>query len=280
LTSLGFDFDIATDHDVHEQGVDLLTRYAVVLTGTHPEYYSEQLIDAWEQYLSRGGRGMYLGGNGMHWVTTCAPNKSFVIEVRRGEQGDQAWRGRPGELHHSTTGEKGGLWRFRGRAPQKVWGTSYTAHTMAVSSHYEFLLDASDPALSWITEEIDRDAPLGDFGAANGGAAGLEVDRYDLALGTPPHTRVLASSVNHDSNSMLVPEELYFGHPAGNGEESPLVRADITYFTTCHGGAMFATSSIAWAAALLHNRGDNPVSRMTANVLRRFSNKSPMPELL
>ena len=280
LTSQGFEFDVATDHDVHEQGKGLLSLYSVVMTGTHPEYYSGQLIDAWEQFLAGGGRGMYLGGNGMYWVTTCAVNKAHVIEVRRGEQGDQAWRGRPGELNHASTGEKGGLWRFRGRAPQKIWGTGYTAHTMAVSSYYEFTPDASDPALSWISEGLDRDGPLGDFGTANGGAAGLEVDRYDLALGTPPHTRVLASSVRHDGNSMLVPEELYFGHPANNGEESPLVRADITYFTTPHGGAMFATSSIAWSASLLYNGGDNAVSRMTFNVLRRFSDETPIPELL
>ncbi len=280
LTDQHFDFDVATDHDLHEQGALLFAQYSAVVTGTHPEYYSGEMVDAWEDYLAGGGRGMYLGGNGMYWVTSTVPGKDHIIEVRRGEQGDQAWRGRPGELHHSTTGEKGGLWRMRGRAPQKVWGTGYTSHTMAASTYYEFLPDAADPRLAWMLAGIDPKAPFGDFGLVHGGAAGLEVDRYDLSLGTPPHTRLVASSVGHGANAMLVPEELYFAHPAGNGEESPLVRADMTYFTTPAGGAMFASSSMSWAASLLADGGHNPVSRLTANVLRRFVDATPMDELV
>lgn len=280
MTDQGFDYDVATDHDLHEEGAELLQRYNAVLTATHPEYYSEEMIDAWEGYLAGGGRGMYMGGNGMYWVTSVAPGKSHVVEVRRGEVGDQPWRGRPGELQHSTTGEKGSLWRMRGRAPQKVWGTGYTAHTMAVSTYYEFLPDATDPGVGWITDGIDTTERLGDFGLVNGGAAGLEVDRYDLAQGTPPHCRVLASSVGHDANSMLVTEEIYGAHPATNGEENPLVRADITYFTTPNGGAMFATSSMSWSASLFHDGGDNAVARMTANVIGRFSDPTPIDELI
>lgn len=280
MTDQGFDYDVATDHDLHAEGAELLSRYTTVLTATHPEYYSAQLIDAWETYLAGGGRGMYLGGNGMYWVTSVAPGKSHVVEIRRGEVGDQAWRGRPGELQHSTTGEKGGLWRMRGRAPQKVWGTGYAAHTMAVSTHYEFLPDASDPGVEWITQGVDTSQNLGDFGLVNGGAAGLEVDRYDLDQGSPPHARVLATSVGHDQNSMLTTEEIYGAHPATNGEESPLVRADITYFTTPNGGAMFATSSMSWAASLFHHDGENAVARITANVIKRFSDPRPIEELI
>jgi len=32
--------DALTDHDLHEQGAELLQRYQVILTGTHPEYCS------------------------------------------------------------------------------------------------------------------------------------------------------------------------------------------------------------------------------------------------
>jgi len=79
---------------------------------------------------------------------------------------------------------------------------------------------------------------------------------------------------------MLVPEELAFAHPAGNGEESPLVRGDITYFTTPQGGGMFATSSMSWCGSLSHEGGDNNVSRLTANVLRRFALDEPLDPLV
>lgn len=280
LHSQDIAFDVATDHDVAREGMALLSRYQVLLTGTHPEYYTESLIDAWEDFLAAGGRGMYLGGNGMYWVSSQHAEKPYVMEVRRGEGGDQAWRARPGELHHSTTGEKGGLWRFRNRAPQKVWGTGYTSHTMAISTYYAPLPDSRDPRVAWIMAGVEQDERIGDFGLVFGGAAGLEVDRYDLAQGTPPHTLLLAASTGHDASAVLVPEELMFAHSAGNGEESPLVRGDITYFTTPQGGAMFATSSMAWCASLHHNGGDNNVSRMTANVVRRFADSQPLDEVL
>lgn len=280
MRSQGIAFDVATDHDVVREGQNLLGRYQVVVTGTHPEYYSGPLIDAWEDFLAAGGRGMYLGGNGMYWVASQHPEKPHVLEIRRGEGGDQAWRGRPGELHHSTTGEKGGLWRFRGRAPQKVWGTGYTSHTMAISTYYEPLPDSRDPRIAWMMEGLEDDDRIGDFGLVHGGAAGLEIDRYDVTQGTPPHTLILASSVGHDASAMLVPEELMFAHPAGNGEESPLVRADITYFTTPGGGAMFASSSMSWCGSLHHNHGQNNVSRLTSNVLRRFAEPAPIDEVL
>ena len=44
-----------------------------MLTGTHPEYYSARMLDAWEDYLAPGGRVMYMGGNGFYWVICYHP---------------------------------------------------------------------------------------------------------------------------------------------------------------------------------------------------------------
>jgi N,N-dimethylformamidase len=54
------------------------------------------------------------------------------------------------------------------------------------------------------------------------------------------------------------------------GTDNFQVRADLVYFTTSNGGAVFSTASIAWAGSLAHNDYDNDVSRITANVLRKF----------
>jgi N,N-dimethylformamidase len=56
------------------------------------------------------------------------------------------------------------------------------------------------------------------------------------------------------------------------------VRADIVFFETLSGGAVFATGSIAWCCALSHNAYDNNVSRLTGNVLRRFIDPRPFDE--
>ncbi|MGQ3076038.1 MAG: hypothetical protein ACT7A5_33605, partial [Ferrovibrionaceae bacterium] len=53
------------------------------------------------------------------------------------------------------------------------------------------------------------------------------------------------------------------------------IRADMTFFPTARGGAVFTTGSIAWGMALAHRGYDNNVSRITANVLRRFIDPAP-----
>ena len=73
---------------------------------------------------------------------------------------------------------------------------------------------------------------IGDFGLVNEGAAGLEMDIIDPALGTPPHVLLLASSHGHNVNAVLVPEAQFFPHAGMNGVEHPRIRADLVYFTT------------------------------------------------
>ena len=89
------------------------------------------MIDAWETYLAGGGRGMYLAGNGMYWIASQHPTKPWMMEIRKGESGDQAWRAGGDKYHHSTNGERGGLWRMRGRASAKTWA-SLTLHGLDV----------------------------------------------------------------------------------------------------------------------------------------------------
>jgi N,N-dimethylformamidase len=76
-----------------------------------------------------------------------------------------------------------------------------------------------------------------------------------------------------------VSEEVLASRPLTGGSMDPNVRADIVYFTTKNGGAVFSTSSIAWCGSLLENDCVNNVSRITANVLRRFSADEPLPPL-
>ncbi|MCP3463190.1 LamG domain-containing protein [Bradyrhizobium sp. CCGUVB23] len=67
LEHKGYDYDILTEEDVHREGLGALTPYRLVLTGTHPEYISEQILDATEDFVAWGGRLIYMGGNGYYW---------------------------------------------------------------------------------------------------------------------------------------------------------------------------------------------------------------------
>src|SRR5207244_2624348 len=117
MEAKAFKYDVITDHDLDAEGMSVLAPYKVIVTGSHPEYWSGKMLDSMKEYLEKGGRLMYLGGNGFYWVTANDPEQRHTVEVRR-YNGTQAWHAEPGEVYLSTTGEMGGLWRARGRPPQ------------------------------------------------------------------------------------------------------------------------------------------------------------------
>ena len=277
LEKAGYDYEILTDHDLHREGAAALAPYRTVLTGTHPEYYSEAMLDGTEDYITGGGRLLYLGGNGYYWVTGLRADEPWCIEVRKLESGSRAWQAEPGEGYLATTGERSGLWRVRGRAPQKLVGVGFTTEGMDESRPFERLPDSLDPAMAWIFDGIGDDELIGDFGLALGGASGIEMDRYDLALGTPPHARLLAASFGHSDNYPLVSEDIGYAFPGRGGSQDPQVRGDMTYFTAPNGGAVFAAGSIAWSQALPCFDGDNNVARIMRNILDRFSTDGDLP---
>ncbi len=275
LENKGIRYDVITDEDLHAEGYELLSRYRVVLTGSHPEYHTQPMLDAIAEFTGRGGRLMYLGANGFYWKIAFHAELPGVIEVRRAEGGIRTWAAEPGEYHHSFTGEFGGLWRRQGRPPNLLVGAGFSAQGFDLSSYYRRLPGSFDPRASFIFEGIGAEEKIGDFGLVGGGAAGLELDRADPLLGTPPHALVLASSEGHTDLYMVVTEEILVNAPNLNGSQSDLVRADMVFFETPNGGAVFTTGSIAWMGSLSHNGYDNNVSRITENVLRRFVDQTP-----
>jgi len=115
-------------------------------------------------------------------------------------------------------------------------------------------------------------ATFGHAGLSGGGAAGFELDRADLRLGTPPNTVILARSEGHQRHFVAVPEELLSHVNTETGENpADLIRAEMVLFETANGGGVFATGSITWCGALPIDNYDNDVSRIMVNVLRRFS---------
>ncbi len=270
----GVGYDVITEEDLHHEGLDLLRPYRVVLTGSHPEYDSLAMLDALDGYLRQGGRLMYMGGNGFYWRIAHHPTRRGVIEVRRAEGGVRAWDALPGEAYHSFTGEYGGLWRRQGRAPQQLVGVGFISQGFDRCSYYRRTPASHDPRVAFMFEGIE-DELLGDFGLLQGGAAGLEIDCADPALGTPPHALVVARSENHSNTYELVAEEVRIPHGATDAVLNPAIHADLVFFETPQGGAVFSTGSIAYAGSLSWNRFANNIARLTANVLRRFADATP-----
>jgi N,N-dimethylformamidase len=270
LDACGIACDVITDEDLHHEGVELLERYSAVVTGAHPEYFTTPMWDGLKSYVARGGRLAYLGGNGFVWRCAMSDEMPGVVELRRAEDGIRYRDEEPGEYYHAFTGEYGGLWRRLGTAPQALVGVGTVAVGFDVSGIYRRTPESFEDRAAFIFDGIEEDETIGDFGYLGGGASGGEIDATDPMLGTPPHTLVVASSEGHSENTWLVPDETGFHHSAMDGTQNPRIRADMTFFETPGGGAVFSTGSIAWSASLPHNGWDNNVARVSENVLRRF----------
>ncbi len=276
LEAQGQPYDVVTDDDLHREGLALLEGYSVVLTGCHPEYYSREMLDALEGFLGRGGRLMYMGGNGFYWRVSYPSSHPGMIELRRAEDGTRAWAESVGEYYHSSTGEYGGLWRRQGRAPNALVGIGFVAQGFDRSSYYRRTTAGRDPRARFIFEGIE-DEIVGNFGLFGAGAAGLELDAASGALGTPAHALVVAASEDHSNAFQLVNEEMNVSFAGSDGRFSAAVRADMVFFEHPAGGAVFSTGSIAYVGSLADKGYDNNISRLTLNVLRRFLDARPFP---
>ena len=278
LESEGHPYDVITDHDLHKDGLALLKSYKVIVTGSHPEYWSAAMLDAMETYLRDGGRLMYLGGNGFYWVTALDPESGHTIEIRRWG-GTQTWRADAGETRISFTGEPGGIWRDRGRAPQRMLGIGFTSQGNDVNAPYSREPGSRDPRTAFIFEGVGDDELIGDFPSLvmDYGAAGFELDRMEPRFGTPPHTIHLATATGFSDSYQHVVEEVDQSTSKQGGTTNPMVKADMVYLRYPRDGAVFSVGSISWCGSLSYNEYDNTVSRVTGNVLRRFSLGEAVP---
>jgi N,N-dimethylformamidase len=266
--------EVITDDDLHRSGFAALTKFRAIVTGTHPEYWSPEMLTGLDEYLAVGGRLVYLGGNGFYWVTICPAGRTDMIEVRRGRSGTRVWESAPGEEHHAFRGERGGTWRNRGWPPQRVAGVGFTAQGFDVSLPYRWAITAEHPQAGFIMAGIDATRPLGDEGSILGGAAGFEIDRADEQLGTPPDAVLVARATGFSDAYQGAIEDVTTSDSRQGGSVSPLVRSDIIFMTTEGGGAVFSVGSIAWCGALAANGGKNDAARATRNVLERFADPS------
>ena len=275
LHAMGHDCDVITDDDLDAEGLPLISPYRVVMTGTHPEYTSTRMREAVEAYLDRGGRLMYMGGNGFYARVAYSDAFPGAIELRRTEVEFREKSGAPGEYYHSFNGEYGGIWRRIGQPPGALVGVGMAVEGFDICGYYRRMPDSHDPRAAFVFAGVD-DEIIGDFGVVGGGAAGIELDRCDRDLGSPPHTLVLASSEGLSNLYVPTVEDCLMISQGLGATENPQARGDMVFFETPNGGGVFSTSSMSWSGSLGHNGCDNNVSRITDNVLRRFIDPAPL----
>jgi len=273
LAHLDVGHDVIADEDLHHDGVAALAPYKVIVTGSHPEYWSTAMLDALEQWQRDGGRLLYLGGNGFYWRVAFSDEWPGAIELRRAEDGVRNWQPEPGESYHSFNGEYGGLWRRLGRAPNELVGVGFVAQGFERAIGYRRSEASYESRAQWIFAGVDGDH-IGTSGLG-GGAAGQEVDSYNPALGSPAHAVIVASATEFGPDMSRTKEEIDASILVPSPD--PVVRSDIVFYETPAGGAVFSVGSISWFGALAREEYRNDVATITENVIRRFLDPDPFP---
>ena len=247
----GIPFDLYAENQL-DSGVLDLDRYRVLILDQHPEYWTRKMYDAVKAWVfERGGRLMYLGGNGLD----CEIELVDGGRAARHFDGDQSYwvqnrdfTGGPFSFSPRRI-ERGG----RYECPGHLLGVRTTLTGMGTGAPYR-ILDADHFAFEGThlgvgdlfgRESLDMRNP--------GGASGHETDR--TCEHTPAGARMLAKGTNpHEGGSELV------------------------HFETPSGGAVFSVGSVSWICSL---PVDQDVSTITANVIRRFAtatNKAARPQ--
>ncbi|MBI1899933.1 MAG: carboxypeptidase regulatory-like domain-containing protein [Planctomycetia bacterium] len=228
LQRQGFAHDVWCESQLHFDQLPL-DRYRVLILPCHPEYWSSKMYFAVKDWVfRRGGRLMYLGGNGINCDVEVLDESTVIYR-------------NTDNTHHK---ERGVASRFAARhEPEaRLLGVMYDERGIMTAAPYR-VVDSTHWALA------GTGLRKGDvFGKKSlhqrvpGGASGHETDK--IGPHSPANVQLLAEGLNPDGGGAhLVAHE-----PDG-------------------GGAVFSTGSICWISSLL---ADDAVSKITANVLRKF----------
>jgi len=271
LENEGIDYDIITDELLDEEGIELMQQYSVVLSSSHPEYVTKGQFDMVDEFTHNGGRFVYGGGNGWFWSAARLPSYPAALESRNfHEIGERVL----------TDGTQGGLMVETGRKAGVVFGLEMGAMIFNGSSPYRKLEDADNPRSAWIFEGTTEGSVFGEYGIdrVKGGVIGFEIDKFNPGNGAPRHILHLATNEPllpkiEDVKTGTLPLTIAY-HPA---PDDMWAGADMVFFETPKGGAMFSTGTICWFSSTLEDDFNNDVAQITRNVIARFLDPTPFP---
>ncbi|MCH8829919.1 MAG: carboxypeptidase regulatory-like domain-containing protein [Planctomycetes bacterium] len=227
----GFDYDLYAETQFHF-GTLNLDDYRLLIISTHPEYWSSEMYFKLKSWVfERSGRLMYLGGNGLN----C--DVEFLDEQTCIYRNDDTRR------LSGPDGKFESRFHLRHESEANLLGVVYDNRGIMTAAPYR-VIDGSH----WVFAGTGlRNGDL--FGKEcqhqriPGGASGHETDK--ISPSSPPRTVLLAEGTNPDSGG-----------------------AQLAMHEQAGGAAVFSAGSICWPSSLLV---DDAVSRITSNVVRRFS---------
>jgi hypothetical protein len=227
--------DFAYDYYSETQfakGVLDLAAYRVLILSVHPEYWTKEMYDRLKRWVfEQGGKLLYLAGNGLNCEIELRDDHTMLVH---NGQIKSLW---PSGMHGKES-----RFAMRHESEANLLGVVFTPAGAMTGAPYR-VVDASH----WVFEGTGLKNG-DDFGVQSlhmrcpGGASGHETDK--ISPSSPKNVHLLARGLNVDDGG-----------------------AEMVLFDTPSGGAVFSAGSICYASSL---PVDAPLSRVTANVVRRF----------
>ena len=191
---------------------------------------------------------MYLGGNGFYWRVSFHPELPASSSAGNPRMAFALSRRCPANSSRASRANTRAFGAETGGRPTAWSGSAWSRRVSTFPLPIVVCRPAGIPGPPSVFEGVE-DEIIGDFGLSGGGAAGLELDAVDHALGTPEHALVLASSERYTDVYLMTPEDMLDPVPGLGGTEADTIRSDMVFFETPNGGAVFSTGSIAWAGS-------------------------------
>ncbi len=209
----GFAYDLWSETQFHF-GKFNLDNYKVLVLGPHPEYWSSKMYFELKDWVfNRGGRLMYMGGNGLNCEVEFLDESTMVVQ--NGDRRRQRDEGFESRFH------------MRQESEANLLGVVFTDPGIMTAAPYR-----SVDAEHWVfkgtglkngdlfgTESLHMRVP--------GGASGHETDKISPRF-SPPGVQLLAKGTNVDEGG-----------------------AEMVLHETSSRGAVFSTGSITYISSLL-----------------------------
>ena len=236
----GFAYDTYADAQLDDGTLDL-DGHRVLIASCHPEYWTRRQYERTRDWVDgRGGHFLYLGGNGINceveYPTPTTMRTKTHLKAVDGSLGMRDPRDPSRWLDSRFDRTVESEARLLGVASTDSGIMTAAPYRVAdgAGSHWAFEgTGLTDGSVFGVNSQHER---------VPGGASGHETDKR--TANSPAGTVLLAKGLNPDDGG-----------------------AEIVIHDTPSGGAVFSVGSIVWPASLLVDEG---VSRITANVLRRF----------
>jgi hypothetical protein len=237
LEQEGYAYDLYAEHQLHSGVLDL-DKYKVLIISVHPEYWSKEMyfkVKTWVR--ERGGRFMYLGGNGLNceivfldddtmWVKSYQPSEGGSIGFTDPDTGE--WK--ESRFHRSVESEG----NLTGLVTTDAGIMTAAPYKVLNQEHWVYAGTNLKNGDLFGTESLHE--------RIHGGASGHETDK--LSAYAPKETVHLAKGINVEEGG-----------------------ADMVIYELENGGKVFSVGSITWVASLFP---DPFVPAITKNVIDRF----------